>query len=90
MYKAKEVEARVPQMSPILRGLVEEMIRRGDQFDHRIPLDEALDGDLEAQLRLVLSEPALKQEWVEFWQDLSDACREDAAAVARGDHDHEL
>ncbi len=90
VYKQEEVEARVGQMSPILRGLVEEMLRRGEQFDHRIPLDEALDSDLVAQLRLVFSEPALKQEWVEFWTDLRDACREDAAAIERGEHDHEL
>jgi hypothetical protein len=52
MYKEAEAEARVVGMSPILRGLAEEMLRRGKQFDHRVPLDEALDGDLEEQLRL--------------------------------------
>ncbi len=90
MYKREEVEARVGQMSPVLRGLVEELLRRGKQFDHRIPLEEALDSDIVSQLRLVLSEPALKQEWVGFWQDLRDACREDAAAIDRGEHDQEL
>ncbi len=90
MYKAEEVEARVAQMSPILRGPAEEMIRRGKQFDHGIPPAEALDSDLEAQLRLAFSEPARKQEWVEFWQALRDACREDEEAIRRGEHDHEL
>jgi hypothetical protein len=90
VYKHEEVEARVGQMSPILRGLVEEMLRRGELLDYRAPLEEALDSDLEAQLRLVLSEPALMQEWKEFWQDYTDAAYEDAAAVMRGEHDHEL
>src|SRR5215208_389661 len=90
MYKEQEAEARVVQMSPILRGLAEEMLRRGNQFDHRVPLDEALDSDLEEQLRLALSEPALKQEWEEFWQALSDAAEEDIEAIHRGEHDHEL
>jgi hypothetical protein len=90
MYKEQEAEARVVQMSPILRGLAEEMLRRGKQFDHRVPLDEGLDSDLEEQLRLALSEPALKQEWEEFWQALSDAADEDIEAIRRGEHDHEL
>jgi hypothetical protein len=90
MYKHKEIEARVTQMSPILRGLAEEMLRRGEQFDHRIPLDETLDSDLMAQLRLALSDPTLKQEWVEFWQALRDAADEDVEAIRRGEHDHEL
>jgi hypothetical protein len=92
MYKEEEAEARVVQMSPILRGLAEEMLRRGKQFefDHRVPLDEALDSDLEEQIRLALSEPALKQEWEEFWQALSDAAEEDIEAIRRGEHDHEL
>ncbi len=90
MYKSEEVEARVGQMSPVLRGLVEELLRRGKQFDHRIPLDEALDSDLVSQLRLALSDPALKQEWVGFWQALGDTCREDQRAIMRGEHDHEL
>jgi hypothetical protein len=90
MYRHKEAEARVTQMSPILRGLAEEMLRRGEQFDRRIPLDEALDSDLQAQLRLALSEPALKQEWVEFWQAIENASHEDQEAIARGEHDHEL
>ena len=91
MYKHEEVEARVAQMSPVLRGLVEEMLRRGELFvDHDAPLDEVLDSDLEAQLRLVLSEPALHQEWKEFFAALRNAHREDAAAVMRGEHDHEL
>ena len=92
MYKEEEAEARVVQMSPILRGLAEELLRRGNQFefDHRVPLDEALDSDLEEQLRLALSEPALKQEWEEFWQALSDAAEEDIEAIRRGEHDHEL
>jgi hypothetical protein len=55
-----------------------------------VPLDEALDSDLEEQLRLALSEPALKQEWEEFWQALSDAADEDIEAIRRGEHDHEL
>jgi hypothetical protein len=70
--------------------LAEELLRRGEQFDHRIPLDEALDSDLVAQLRLVLSDPALNQEWTEFWQALSDATGEDIEAIHRGEHDHEL
>jgi hypothetical protein len=90
MYKEEEAEARVVQMSPILRGLAEELLRRGKQFDHRVPLDEGLDSDLEEQLRLALSEPALKQEWEEFWQALSDAADEDIEAIRRGEHDHEL
>jgi hypothetical protein len=83
MYKEEEAEARVVQMSPILRGLAEDLLRRGKQFDHRVPLDEALDSDLEEQLRLALSEPALKQA-------LSDAADEDIEAIRRGEHDHEL
>jgi hypothetical protein len=90
MYKSEEVKARADELSPILRGLVKELLRLGEQFDHRIPVDEALDSDLEAQLRLALSEPALRQEWREFWQALLDAESEDAAAIMRGEHDHEL
>jgi hypothetical protein len=81
VYKHKEVEERVGQMSPVLRGLVEEMLRRGEQLDYRAPLDEVLDRDLEAQLRLVLSEPALRREWEEFWQAYIEAADEDAAAA---------
>ena len=90
MYKHEEVLARVSQLPPALRGLVEEMLRRGEQFDHSIPIDEALDSDLETQLRLVLSEPALHQEWKEFFEALRGAHREDAEAIMRGDHNHEL
>ena len=90
MYKSEEVEARAGQLSPALRGLAEELLRRGEQFDHRIPMDEALDSDLVSQLRLVLSDPALKEEWVRFWSALRNACREDQAAIMRGEHDHEL
>ncbi len=91
MYKSEEVEARVGQMSPVLRGLVEELLRRREQFVyHGVPLDETLDSDLVSQLRLALSDPALKQEWKGFWQALGDACREDAAAIDRGEHDQEL
>jgi hypothetical protein len=90
MYKREEVEARIGQLSPVLRGLVEEMLRRGEQTNYLAPLDETLDSDLEAQLRLVLSQPALMQEWKEFWRAYADAASEDAAAVRRGEHDHEL
>ena len=90
MYRHEEVKARVGQMSPVLRGLVEEMLRRGEQLDYCAPVDEALDSDLEAQLQLVLSEPALRQEWEAFFQAIADAAYEDAAAVMRGEHDHEL
>jgi len=91
MYKHEEAEARVGQMPPILRGLAEEMLRRGDLYaTSNMPLEENFDSDLEAQLRLVLSEPALKQEWVEFWRAWGDACREDEEAIRRGEHDHEL
>ena len=58
MYKHKEVEARISQMPLVLRGLVEEIIRRGEQFEHRILVEEAFDSDLASQLRLVLSVPA--------------------------------
>ena len=90
MYKHEGVRARVSEMSPVLRGLVEEMFRRGEQFDYRLSLDEALDSDLEEQLRLVLSVPALHREWKEFFKALADAHDEDIAAVRRGEHDHEL
>ena len=70
MYKHKEVEQRVGQLPPAVRGLAEELIRRGEEFDYRIPLDEVLDSDLEAQLRLVLSDPAQRQEFL-------DVCCED-------------
>jgi hypothetical protein len=90
MYKHKEVEARISQMPLVLRGLVEEIIRRGEQFEHRIPVEEAFDSDLASQLRLVLSVPAYRREWADFWQAHSDACLEDAAAIRRGEHDHEL
>jgi hypothetical protein len=90
MYERELVEARIPKMSPVLRGLVEEVMRRGEQFDHRIPVEEALDSDLVSQLRSVLSEPALRQEWVDFWQAYSDACLEDGEEIMRGDHAHEL
>jgi hypothetical protein len=90
MYKYEEIEAKVGELSPALRGLAEELLRRGKQFEYAAPLDEVLDSDLTSQLRLVLSEPVLKQEWVEFHQALSDAAREDIEAIARGEHDHEL
>lgn len=91
MYKHEEViRARISQMSPVLRGLVEEMLRRGEAFDYRAPLDEALDSDLEAQLRLVLSQPALLQEWQEFWRASGEAAYEDAAAILRGEYDDKL
>jgi hypothetical protein len=90
MYKHEEVEARIGRMPPVLRGLVEEMLRRGEQTKYLAPLDEVLDSDLEAQLRLVLSQPALMREWKEFWRDYGDAASEDATAVMRGEHDHEL
>ena len=91
MYKHKEVEAKAGELSPILRGLAEEMLRRGDLFaGSNMPYDEALDSALEAQLRLVLSDPALNQEWKDFWQALSDAADEDVEAIRRGEHDHEL
>ena len=93
MYKHEEVEARVGQMSPILRGLAEEMLQRGEFYaTSNMSLEENIDSDLASQLRLVLSEPALKQEWEEFWQALSDAYHEeqDRAAIKRGEHDHEL
>jgi len=91
MYKHKEVEARVAQMSPVLRGLAEEMLQRRELYaTSNMPLEEALDSDLKAQLRLALSDPTLKQEWVEFWQALRDASDEDIEAIRRGEHDHEL
>jgi len=90
MYRHERVQAKAGDLSPILRGLVVEMLRRGEQFDHRISLDEALDSDLETQLHLALSDPALRQEWVEFWQALADAFDEDIEAIKRGEHDHEL
>jgi hypothetical protein len=90
MYKHEEVEAKAVDLSPAVRGLVEEMLRRGEQFGHRIPVDEALDSGEEAQLRLVLSVPAHRREWIEFWKAFDDACREDQVAIMRGEHDHEL
>jgi hypothetical protein len=91
MYKHEEVEARVGQMSPILRELAEEMLQRSELYAKtNMPLEENLDSDLMAQLRLVLSDPALNQEWQEFWQALGDAYREDEDAILRGEHDHEL
>jgi hypothetical protein len=90
MYRNEEVEARVDLLSPALRGLAKELLRHGEQFDHRIPVDEALDSDLESQLRQALSDPALKQEYLEFFAALADACYEDAAAIMRGEHDHAL
>jgi hypothetical protein len=90
MYRYEKVQAKAGELSPILRGLAREMIRRGEQFDHGIPLAEALESDLEAQLRLALSEPALRQEWVGFFQAVADAAREDVEAIRRGEHDHEL
>jgi hypothetical protein len=91
MYKHEEVEARVGQMSPILRALTEEMLQRSELYAKtNMPLEENLDSDLMAQPRRVLSDPALNQEWQEFWQALADAHREDEEAVRRGEHDHEL
>ena len=48
MYRSKEFEARVDLLSPALRGLAKELLRRGQQFDHRPPADEMLDSDLES------------------------------------------
>jgi len=91
MYKHKEVKARVTQMSPVLRGLAEEMLQRSELYaTSNMPLEETFDSDLLAQLRLALSNPELNQEWKEFWQALIDAHREDAEAIRRGEHDHEL
>ncbi len=90
MYRYKEVQAKAGELSPILRGLALELIRVGAEFDHRIPLAEALDSDLEAQLCLALSDPALRQEWVEFFQAVVDAANEDIEAIWRGEHDHEF
>jgi len=91
MYKHEEVEARVGQMSPVLRALTEEMLQRSELYAKtNMPLEENLDSDLMAQLQRVLSDPALNQEWQEFWQALGDAHREDEEAVRRGEHDHEL
>jgi len=90
MYKHEVARAMVGELSPVLRGLVEEMLQRGEQFDYRAPLDEALDSDLEAQSRLVLSVPALHREWKEFFKALADAHDEDIAAIRRGEHDYEL
>jgi hypothetical protein len=90
VYRHEEIAAKVGELPPVLRGLAEELVRRGEGFDHRIPVDEALDSDLAQQLRLALSVPAYKQEWIEFWQALGKACGEDIEAIKRGEHDHEL
>jgi hypothetical protein len=91
MYRYEEVQAtKLAELSPILRVPAVELIRRGEQFGHRIPLSEALDSDLEAQLRLALSDPALKREWLEFHQAIIDAAHEDYEAIMRGEYDHEF
>ena len=91
MYEREKVVARVDELPPILRGLAEESLRRGDLYAATdMPFEESLDSELVAQLRLVLSDPALKKEWVAFHQALSDASRKDAEAIMRGEHDHEL
>jgi hypothetical protein len=92
MYKHEEVAARgIGQLSPALRGLVEEVLRGGEFYArYDAPVDEILDSSLAAQIRLVRSDPALWQEWQEFWRAYSEAAAEDAAAVRRGEHDHDL
>jgi hypothetical protein len=91
MYKHEEVAARVGQMSPVLRRLVEELLRGGEFFArYGAPADEILDSSLAAQMRLVLSEPALRQEFKEFWQAYSEAAEEDYEAISRGEHDDKL
>jgi hypothetical protein len=90
MYKYEEAEAKVVELSPIIRALTVELLRRGKQFDYQIPLEEALDSDLEAGLREALSDPALKREFMEFHQACVDAAEEDYAALMRGEYDHLL
>jgi hypothetical protein len=90
MYRYEEARAKVVELSPALRMPAAEMLRRGELFGHQIPLEEALDSDLEAGLRESLSDPALLREWMEFFQAIADAAAEDYEAIMRGEHDHEL
>ena len=52
MYKYEEIEAKVGELSPALRGLAEELLRRGKQFEYAAPLDEVLESPQRAAAQI--------------------------------------